>query len=185
MNKFRTLPLLLTIAYLVSAQQHPAHPIQGCHSGQYRFKGTVLRGQMFSRNFDGLVFALIPNEYGWDIDISQGTQHQLASLTGPQHFVPRSTEIEGWHFRNAANTGPNEGDVNAPDETRRFVFSPRWPHCKDAAGLEKDGEGVLEITDMELGNLAKGAKAFVVQMDFSVVLTIRQSACTACPVATR
>jgi hypothetical protein len=114
------------------------------------------------------------------IDISQGTQRYLASMTGPRQG-PNPIEIEGWHFRNAANTGPNTGDVNAPDETRRFLFSPRWPHCEEAVGLEKDGQGVLEITDMELGNLAEGEKASIARMHFRVVLTIGPSACTACP----
>ena len=30
--------------------------------------------------------------------------------------------LEGWHFRNQANTGPNEGDVNAPQREREFDF---------------------------------------------------------------
>ena len=60
---------------------------------QYRFKGTVARGQTFSHNFDGFVFALIPSEHGWDIDISQGKQQHLANMTGRRHGV-NATEIE-------------------------------------------------------------------------------------------
>jgi hypothetical protein len=103
--------------------------------------------------------------------------------------VPLSTlkpiEIEGWHFRNGDNTGPNTGDVNAPDETRRFLFSPRWPHCEEAARLDKNGFGVLEINDMELDNLAQGEKANIVEMEFSVVLTVGPSACTVSPARSR
>ena len=106
-------------------------------------------------------------------------------MTGPSHFVPRATEIEGWHFRDAANTGPNTGDVNAPDETRHFLFSPRWPRCKEAVDLDKDGQGILEITDMELGNLKHGEKAVMLMMEFTVILKVGRSACTLCPVASR
>jgi hypothetical protein len=139
------------------AQQPSQHAQHDCRPGQYRINGTVLRGQTFSRKFGGLQFALVPGEFGWGIDISQGEQHSLEGMTGPQHFVPRAIDIEGWHFRNAANTALNTGDVNAPDETRTFLFSPRSPYCKDAVGLEEDGKGVLEVTDMELGNLTPGA----------------------------
>ena len=141
----------------------------------------MLRGQSFSHRFDGFGFKLVPTDFGWNIDISQGKQHYLANMTGPRHFVPNPTEIEGWHFRNAANTGPNTGDVNAPDETRRFLYSPRWPHCEDAPGLEKDGHGVLEITDKDLGNLKAGEKANILRMVFTVALTVGRSACNACP----
>ena len=55
------------------------------------------------------------------------------------------------------------GDVNAPDETSRFLFSRRWPHCEEAAGLDKDGLGVLEINNMELGNLVQSEKANIVK----------------------
>ena len=30
--------------------------------------------------------------------------------------------VEAWHFRNRANTDPNEGDVNAPQHEREFAF---------------------------------------------------------------
>jgi hypothetical protein len=33
-------------------------------------------------------------------------------------------DIDGWHFRNANNTGPNDGSVNAPSGRREFIFSP-------------------------------------------------------------
>ncbi len=183
-NTVRTLLVsaVVAVGLLSAAQQRSRQSRQSCHPGEYRFKGAVERGQTFSRSFDGFVFALVPTEYGWDIDISQGAQHYLANMTGPRHFVPNPTEIEGWHFRNAANTGRNTGDVNAPQTTRRFLFSPRWPHCEDAEGLDKDGQGTLEITHMELGNLQPGQKANFRSMRFAVTLTVGTSACTSCPV---
>lgn len=180
------LSLALAASASLSAAQQPSPQVEhSCHPGEYRFKGTVVRGQTFSRSFGGFVFALVPREYGWDIDISQGTQHHLANMTGPRHFVPNPIEIEGWHFRNAANTGRNSGDVNAPQTTRRFLFSPRWPHCEAAEGLDKDGQGTLEITHMELGNLQPGKKANFRRMAFAVTLTVGPSACTSCPPSIR
>lgn len=152
-----------------------------CRPGVYQFQGAIRRGQTFSHAFGGFMFALVPLEYGWSIDISKGQQHYLDKLTGPAHFVPNPTDIEGWHFRNAANTGPNTGDVNAPDETRDFLFSPRWPRCPDAEGLDKDGQGTLEITDMELGNLVPGEQANILMMKFTVKLAVGRSACSDCP----
>jgi len=182
--------ILISFALVASASlcaaQHSSRQVErSCHPGEYRFKGTVLKGQAFSRSFDGFVFALVPTEYGWHIDISQGTQHYLANMTGPSHFVPNPTEIEGWHFRNVANTGRNTGDVNAPQTTRRFLFSPRWPRCEDAEGLDKDGQGTLEITNMELGHLEPGKKANFQSMKFVVTLTVRASACANCPASPR
>lgn len=114
---FKVCAMLLAIAASLlgeSAAQRPAEDSNnGCHPGQYRFTGTVVRGQSFSHRFDGFVLTLVPTEFGWSIDISHGKQHYLANMTGPRHFVPNPIEIEGWHFRNAANTGPNTGDVNA------------------------------------------------------------------------
>jgi hypothetical protein len=173
--------VVIALTTFLVAQQPSESAVKDCHPGKYEIKGTVTRGRPFSRAFDGFVFTLVPIEYGWMIDISQGTQHYLDGMTGPRHFVPNPIEIEGWHFRIAANTGPNRGDVNAQDETRRFLFSPRWPHCEDTIGLDKDGQGVLDIGDMELGNLAEGEKANITRTEFSVVLTVGPFACTACP----
>jgi hypothetical protein len=156
-----------------------------CHSGHYAFKGTVRKGESLSHRFGGFLFTLVPIEFGWTIDISRGSQHHLAHMTGPRHFVPNPIDIEGWHFRNAANTGRNKGDVNAPQRTRRFLFSPRWPHCEDAVGVDKDGQGILQITDMKLGNLEPGKKATILRMNFIVRLTVGRSACLSCPANTR
>jgi hypothetical protein len=87
-----------------------------CHPGTYQFSGTVLQGETFSRPFGGFAFNLVPTEFGWRIDITEGERHYLANMTGPAHFVPNAIEIEGWHFRNSSNTGPNTGEINAPDE---------------------------------------------------------------------
>jgi hypothetical protein len=151
-----------------------------CHSGTYKFSGTVLQGETFSRPFGGFVFNLEPTEFGWTIDIAQGKRHYLANMTGPVHFVPNSIDIEGWHFRNLNNTSANTGEINAPDERRIFIFSPRWNRCTKATGIARDGRGVLEITDMDLSNVEEGKKASILKMRFAVRLTVALSACQPC-----
>jgi hypothetical protein len=155
----------------------------------YTFSGVVKQGERFSRPFGGFVFNLEPMQYGWTIDIAQGQHHHLANLTPPRHFVPNPIDIEGWHFRNEKNTGPNTGDVNAPDEHREFFFSPKFGSCmsepENASQAEfeaatRDGTGVLEITDLKLGNLKPGEKAGIQEMKFTVHLAVAQSACEPC-----
>jgi hypothetical protein len=151
-NQHKVLPVntvRISLLVLVAAYAALTFPIcyadanaSDCHPGSYRFAGTVSQGKTFTHHFDGFMFALEPNQYGWDIDISRGEQHYLENITGPQHFVPNPIEIAGWHFRNAANTDVNKGDVNAPPRTRRFLFSPRWQQCQDSAALQKNTVGV-------------------------------------------
>ena len=166
----------------VGAQDAEHEVTPRCNPGIYKFRGKVLRGRTFSRKFGGFVFTLVPGAEGnWHIQVSQGRHRGLELITGPQHFIPNPTDIEGWHFRNTANTGPNTGDLNAPDETRHFLFSPHWPRCPDS-NLETDGQGKLEITDMKLENLEPGQKATMTMMQFRVTLVVGRSACgTTCP----
>lgn len=150
--------------------------------------GTVKKDETFSRPFGGFVFTLKPMQHGWSIDIAQAGHHYLANVTAPRHG-PNAIDIEGWHFRNEANTGPNTGDVNAPDEHREFFFSPKFGTCMaepnkappaEFESATRDGTGVLEITDLSLGNLKAGERANIEEMKFTVHLTVAQSACEPC-----
>ena len=93
---------------------------------QITFTGTVKAGERFERQFEGgFIFKLNPSEFGWFVTVSEkGREEDLARLTPPFHFVPNPRDIEGWHFRNEDNTGPNDGGVNAPRKKREFIFSP-------------------------------------------------------------
>ena len=106
--------LFLTACGLRTAQQRTA------------FAGVVRADQRFQHQFgDRFVLALEPIECGWILAIYETSRSEdLAQLTPPFHFVPNPTEIEGWHFRNQDNTGPNDGGVNAPQQEREFIFSP-------------------------------------------------------------
>jgi hypothetical protein len=92
-----------------------------------RIHGTVRRGHEFSQTTrSGWIVRLDPDATGWLLRVTmKGREAEdLSRLTPPRHSVPNPREIEGWHFRNADNTGPNDGSVNAPQVLREFIFSP-------------------------------------------------------------
>jgi hypothetical protein len=150
------------------------------------FEDSVRAGQPYERAlWDGLRLELKPLDLGWRIEIRDSTRPDvdLASITPPYHFVPNPCDIEGWHFRNQANTGPNQGDVNAPQEVREFIFSPevgrsiRDPAEGTAAITDDDveragrrGRGVLEVLDLDLTPPAKNARAGIRSMRFRVAI---------------
>jgi hypothetical protein len=149
------------------------------------FTASVTRGDRFRRGlWDGLALELDPTEGGWEICIRDSTRpsEDLARLTPPFHFVPNPRDIEGWHFRNRANTGPNQGDVNAPQRSRWFIFSRdvgRSIQPADSAGeVTEDevervgawGRGALDIEDLVLTPPKPGEKAGIQSMRFKVAI---------------
>ncbi len=148
------------------------------------FDGSVHRGERFQRDlWDGLRMALEPTEEGWEIVVRDTTrpEENLARLTPPLHFAnPR--DIDGWHFRNQANAGPNQGNVNAPQRARDFIFSRRVGRSIQPAGTEREvteadiervgqeGRGVLIIEDLVLTPPARGEKAGIESMRFSAAI---------------
>jgi len=173
---------------------HPAQrssraiPAPSCKGGTYTFSGIVKKGETFSRAFGGFLFKLLPIDNGWAIYVSHGEQGYLANFTPPRQG-PNPIYIEGWHFRNQANTGPNTGDVNTPQERREFFFSPKFGGCipepdnappAEFEAATHDGSGVVEITDLTLGNLKPGETADIEEMKFTVLLTVAPFACEPC-----
>ena len=132
--------------------------------------GEVRAGEAFERRFGpGFVFRLEPTPLGWLITVREnGRDDDLTRLTPPLHFVPNPRELEGWHFRNAANTGPNEGDVNAPGKTRAFIFSPEVgrtiagpaattsPTSVEIEAVRAAGSGTLWIEDYRFDRIDSG-----------------------------
>ena len=114
----------------------------------------------------------------------------LSRLTPPWHFVPNAREIEGWHFRNKDNTGPNDGSVNAPQEIRDFIFSPEVGRgieyngsattSEDVARVRAFGRGWLRLDHYELSPPRRGERATIESLTFTVCLTVPASA-TAVP----
>jgi hypothetical protein len=105
----------------------------------------------------------------------------LSRLTPPWHFVPNPREIEGWHLRNADNTGPNDGSTNAPGEFREFIFSPRVGRDLDYHGsatkaedvelVRSCGRGWLHMDSVRLTAVRRGERASLESVTFSVCLT--------------
>ncbi len=143
-------------------------------------RGELRRGEEYSRRFGpGLLFMLRPIEAGWEIVVrDERPAENIARLTPPWHFVPNPRYVEGWHFRNATNTGPNDGSVNAPQRERDFVFSPEVGRSIDYPPSEEDvdrvrgfGRGLLVIESLDLGNLSAGQRAHIERMRFRVMLS--------------
>jgi len=148
------------------------------------FQGEVKRGVRFQRDlWDGLRFELDPTDLGWEVVVRDTTraEENLARLTPPFHFVPNPRDIEGWHFRNQANTGPNQGDVNAPQRERWFIFSRDVGRSIEPdAGAEVTGEevervgargrGALTIQEMVLTPPKPGERAGIESMRFTVAI---------------
>jgi hypothetical protein len=153
-----------------------------------RFTGEISAGTPFLRYFgNGFAFHLKPMPQGWMLSITdeRGTE-DISRFTPPWHFTPNPRDIEGWHFRNADNTGPNEaGDknVNAPGNVREFLFSPEvgrtiggpeatsYPTNEEMKRIEQYGKGVLTILDSRLGNLLPNQQARFEWMRFQVEMT--------------
>lgn len=151
------------------------------------FSGRVAAGEEWRQRFgDGLAVVLAPRPLGWEIVVAQpGRDDNLARLTPPLHGAPNPRDVEGWHFRNSDNTGPNQaGDknVNAPGEVREFIFSPavgasidgpgagRAPTPEEIEAVRAWGRGTLAIHGYELADLAPGKTARFAWMSFTVQL---------------
>lgn len=139
----------------------------------------------FQQLENGWVFALMRAENGWSIRLYEsepiGDAVDLTSMTPPLRGAPNPRDVLGWHFRNAANTGPNEGDVNAPQELRAFVISPslagtggyRPPSPSVAAPTPgpDDGIGWLKVLDYGLAGLEPGERARMNYLQFDACLS--------------
>lgn len=149
---------------------------------------SVAGDQSFYQQLDnGWVFGLVNHQFGWVIrlydDAAVGDATDLTSLTPPHGGVPNARDVFGWHFRNQANTGPNQGDVNAPQQIRAFVISPGlagtggYKPSTDPTELRlsdpgpDEGIGWLRIEDMGLGQLNPGEQATMNYLQFAACVS--------------
>jgi hypothetical protein len=121
---------------------------------------------------------------------SARAEENLARLTPPLHG-PNPTDIQGWHFRNKANTGPNQGDVNVPQKERWFIFSrevgrsiqPKTSEIEitveDVERVESQGRGALTIEDLVLTPPKAGQQAGIESMRFTVAIEEARRSATA------
>ena len=173
-----------------------AHPVR---ADTIDLRGEVQRGDTIVHPFEheGLMFEfrLAPLGYGWSIWIGnpmyRERNHVVVATTPYRGINP--AVIQGWHFRNEDNTGPNEageGNVNAPGKIREFAFvldgagyqAARealdillWPEEQDKEVIQA-AEGrleavpkvaaVMEVEALELGNLIEGEQAWIERLAF-------------------
>jgi hypothetical protein len=153
-----------------------------------KFTGELAAGEAFEKTFGpGFCFRLEPNPHGWTIVVrGPRAAEDISRLTPPFHFIPNPRDIEGWHFRNRDNTGPNEPgekNINAPGLVREFIFSPAVgktiagpeaktsPTAAEIEQVKRFGRGKLMILDYRLTGLDPGKKAGFEWIRFEVELS--------------
>jgi hypothetical protein len=139
-----------------------------------RLTGDISTGERFTAPAGpGWTFVLEPGDHGWTIRLLDQGGDDLSRITPPFHFVPNPRELHGWHFRNRANTGPNLGDVNAPQRRREFIFDRGGdadrPLAERVAAAE--GRGTLVITDFSLSPPEPGERAKFAVLSFDACLS--------------
>ena len=97
--------------------------------------------------------------------------------------MPNPQYLDGWHFRNAANTGPNDGSVNAPQTRREFFFSPEVGRSLDYSGsgtspqvvdaVRSFGRGELTLQKYRLTPPVEGARASFEDIVFELCVVWR------------
>jgi hypothetical protein len=180
-----TFTLLATIGSLV-----------GANSGSQKIQGQVVKGQNFERRItEKLIFRLValnsPDHSGWMVQVvdREHPTEDLARIVTPPYHGINDCEIVGWHFRNSGNTGPNKGDVNAPQMVREFRFlldytnlqkardavsqvlrstGKEFAEARNELRLLPVGAGKLRILELNLGNLKPGKKAWIQSMKFEI-----------------
>ncbi len=166
-----------------------------------RFSGIVHRAEAYRHTLRrGLEFRLTPmagvGDGAWEIGVwpPDSVAIDYAAVATPPYRGLNPRDIEGWHFRNQRNTGPNLGDVNAPQDERGFGFVENraafdscyaalervmWPYSFSDAVVERAGAmldslstgiGTLRITALWLTAPLEGAQAEIDSMRFEVIL---------------
>ena len=167
-----------------------------------RLHGEVHRLEKFEREIGGgLVFRLVPDEYGWNIEIGpkDGTDNFMDCVNGPLHGIT-PYQIEGWPFRNDDNTAnrksselmtPGVGEkrefqfvLTAGDEAKSCADLEQMEHIYDEKdrkritatnrfGAYAGGNGSVTITGMTLGHLKPGVQAWIESMRFEATFSFR------------
>jgi hypothetical protein len=155
------------------------------------FTGEVERGQVYKQKIkEDLVFCLIPNSSsvengGWTInigdEIGDPCDDNFAGIVTPPFHGNNATFVQGWQFRNEANTANSEGNVI---RTRDFnfifnqsdfeaVFNSHYPN--PASAIPKPdltkisrSRGVFTVVELALGNLIPNKVAWIESMKFEV-----------------
>ncbi len=162
--------------FSASASECPARP----GASVAEFEGEASARRPFQQAFGpGLVFHLLPSDFGFRIAVRDERGEDISRLTPPLRGV-NARFLDGWHFRNRDNTGANDGSVNAPQTKRGFIFSPevgrslgvgpRSPVWAEIERISETGRGELEVLDYGLADLEPGQRARLVWLSFRVCL---------------
>jgi hypothetical protein len=179
-----TAAVLLAGTVTAQARLPRCEPVPGRQAEEVR--GELRSGDAFSETTPaGWILRLVPVAEGWflQVAIAQRASEDLARLTPPWHFTPNPRQIDGWHFRNRDNTGPNDGTVNAPQTLREFIFSPRvgrdiqgadakaGPTAAEVEAVRSFGRGWLLIESYSLTPPRQGERAAFESLRFTACLT--------------
>ncbi|MGE0665534.1 MAG: hypothetical protein AB7O49_03150 [Sphingomonadales bacterium] len=145
------------------------------------FQGEAEAGRPETAPAGPYEVTLTPIPFGWEIGVRAAGGKAVPVLALP--LRPAETNpvvIAGWHFRNAANSGPNTGDVNAPQTVRDFSFGALAVRgLADPALLDQapgavrppappgSGRGRLVIGEYRLDPPASGHRASMLRMTFA------------------
>ena len=198
-QRVATITLLAILAACAPALPIHTPTPNGAPTVGYTLTGTVERGQLFTQNLTPhLTFQLIPLAEGWEIwmgdpTLSTAATHNFAMPVTPPFAGVNARQIEGWHFRNLDNSGPNaagDKNVNAPQELRHFCFVGNRQSFQRALDAFAEGlpalkeaviensfplhSGTLAITDYTVGNLRPNQRAWLEQLSFTVTLNLDQ-----------
>lgn len=152
---------------------------------KFQIKGQIAYSEKYSEPFGpGFLFELNSIDHGWYISIKDERKTEDISRFTTPWYGPNPRYIEGWHFRNSDNTGPNElgeKNVNAPGILRkRIIFSPEVgrsiggptaiakPTLQELQRIASFGRVKLKILNYKLGNLVPNKGARIELMKFSV-----------------
>lgn len=138
--------------------------------------------------------------HGWSVWIGdpEWPSENYSMVVTPPYRGINMRFIEGWHFRNSDNSGPNSTgakNVNAPQTVRDFCFvldregyriagaeldvllwgvhdEERLTAArKRREGLSK-GTGRLTVRELRLGNLVVGKRAWIERMRFEAEVVV-------------
>jgi hypothetical protein len=100
-----------------------------------KIEGKLLAGKGLKEKIGkSLILKLTPADEGWDLDVCDSHKHcQFVPVANPPYrFGAKVFEIYGWHFRNAENSGSNNGSTNAPGLIRDVSFVTNYEDFKIA-----------------------------------------------------
>ena len=190
-------------AYAADSNVQNSKPTHQALPRTVKFSGEVSKGRSFEKPIGAdLFFHLISQELGWTISVGskESAGNNFCEVVTPPYRGINSIHIDGWHFRNADNSGPNEvgsKNVNAPQEVREFYFVLnnadhrkaigalqillwRYSYSKreidDAEHIHAQlpkGNGRLTIRDLKLNTLERGKQAGIERLTFDVELQFR------------